>query len=86
MTSPVARMTRHREFPNNTCPASRHAAMIAERLCKGMPYPMLTEEPEHCGESIASVVADLWQARAMLHRLGYECRGDRLGRQRWVRR
>ena len=49
-----------------TCPASRHAAMIAEVLMKGEAYPMLTEDPAHCGETIASVVTALWEARALI--------------------
>jgi hypothetical protein len=79
-------MNRHRNFPEGTCPASRHAAIIAEALCRGKPYPMLAEEPVHCGETIAAVVASLWQARAQLHRLGYECEPDSRGRLRWVPR
>ena len=55
-----------RDFPANTCGASRHAAMIAEALCKREDYPMLVEEPEHCGGSIAATVAMLWECRAKL--------------------
>ena len=55
-----------RNFPHNTCPASRHAEMIGKALVKGRPYPMLTEEPEHCGESILSVVQSLYAARTKL--------------------
>lgn len=48
-----------------TCPASRHAAMIAKALIDGSGYPMLTDDPKHCGETIAAVVAALWEARAL---------------------
>ena len=76
-TRDFARMRRARRFPENTCPASRHAALTAAALNRDDP---------HTAESIASVVASLWQARTALHRLGYECRADKSGRQRWVRR
>lgn len=81
----LARMNRQRDFPHSTCPASRHAAMIAEALILGRPYPMLVEEPEHCGGSIASAVASAWSARRQLHRLGWTWRHDALGQVRWVR-
>ena len=80
----IARMNRACDFPHGTCPATRHAAMIAEALVAGRPYPMLTEEPEHCGGSIASAVASAWSARRQLKRLGYTWRHDALGRVRWV--
>ena len=62
----VKRMNDARDFPANTCGASRHAAMIAEALCSGDDYPMLAEEPDHCGESIAATVAALWECRTKL--------------------
>lgn len=62
----VKRMNNARDFPANTCGASRHAAMIAEALCRREDYPMLAEEPEHCGGSIAATVAALWECRAKL--------------------
>lgn len=67
----MRRMRRARRFPQNTCPASRHAQLIAETLAGGRDCPMLREEPEHVAGSIASVVADLFGARTMLDRLGY---------------
>lgn len=67
----VAAMDQYRDFPNNTCPSSRHVQMIAEALCSGKEYPMLTEDPEHCAGSIASVVSSLYQARSFLQSLGY---------------
>lgn len=67
----LRRMRRARRFPDNTCPASRHVQIIAEKLAGGGPYPMIAEEPEHVAGSIASVVADLYAARNMLDRLGY---------------
>lgn len=67
----MRRMRRARRFPQNTCPASRHAQLIAQTLAGGQDYPMLREEPGHVAGSIASVVADLYAARTMLDRLGY---------------
>lgn len=69
MSDPIAKMDAARNFPVNTCPASRHAQMIAEALIEGRPYPMLTEDPEHCGESIAAVVTALYKARSRLKQL-----------------
>ena len=62
----VKRMNDARDFPANTCGASRHAAMIAEALCSGEDYPMLAEEPDYCGGSIAATVAALWECRTKL--------------------
>lgn len=60
----IQAMNENREFPTNTCGTSRHAQMIAEALIKGDNYPMLQEEPEYCGESIAHCVAELWRLRS----------------------
>lgn len=70
----VSKMDQHRDFPENTCPASRHAQMIAEALLEHRQYPMLEEEPEHCAGTIASVVGSLYQARSFLKSLGYDWR------------
>lgn len=55
-----------RQFPDNTCPASRHAQMIGEALVKGEAFPQLSEEPEHCGQSILATVEALYRARTAL--------------------
>lgn len=60
----LARMNAARDA--NTCPASRHAATIADALVNGEPYPMLSEEPKYCGATIAAVVASLWETRTAL--------------------
>lgn len=65
----LARMNRARDFPKNTDSASRHAAMIATALINRGEYPMLTDEPEHCGISIAVTVEMLWKARREIDRL-----------------
>lgn len=73
----IKQMNLVRDFPNNTCPASRHAQIIAEALAKGEKYSMLEEDPEHCAESIASVVSSLYQTRTFLKEMGYDWRvGD----------
>ena len=64
----LARMNRARNFPSVTCPASRHAAMIAEALMTGG-RDLLDSEPEHCGISIAVTVELLWKARREIDRL-----------------
>ena len=79
------RMQRHRNFPHGTCPASRHTAIVAEALLKKQPYPMLEEEPDHVGHSIASTVSSLWQARAKLDQLGYVQKAVGNG-LRWVKK
>ena len=60
------RTDRARQFPDNTCPASRHVHLMAEALATGRPYPMLQEEPEHCAGSLLSVLESLWKARTKL--------------------
>lgn len=60
------RVSNARNFPTNTCPASRHLHLMADALSKGKPYHMLTDEPEHCAESIYAVIAALWETRTEL--------------------
>lgn len=60
----IARMDRARNAPICvTDPSSRHAAMIARALMQGGKFPMLTEEPAHCGVSLGVTVELLWKAR-----------------------
>lgn len=65
----IACMNDARIGPHVTCPASRHVAMMAEALADQGQYLMLADEPEYCAESLASVVASLWEARAELAKL-----------------
>lgn len=58
------RVNRARNFPHNTCPASRHLHLIADALATGKPYTMLQEEPEHCAESMYAVLESLWKLRS----------------------
>jgi hypothetical protein len=67
----VKGMYKFRNFPDNTCPASRHVQMIAEGLYTTGAYPLLQDDPQHCATSIASVVSSLYQARSFLLSLGY---------------
>lgn len=62
------RVMRARNFPNNTCPASRHLHMIADALVsRGRKCPI--EEcwdAEHMAGTILSVLESLWKARTHL--------------------
>lgn len=57
------RVARARNFPTNTCPASRHVHMIALALARGEKYHMIDEEPEHVAGSLLSVLESLWTLR-----------------------
>lgn len=57
------RVDRARNFPTNTCPASRHLHIMADILASGKPYPMFEEEPEHCAETMLAVLESLWKSR-----------------------
>lgn len=81
--STIANMERVREFPNNTCPSSRHVQMIAEELYTTGGYPMLQDDPQHCAGSIASVVSSLYQTRSFLLSLGYSWSVDQDGNVEW---
>ena len=60
------RLDKARKFPKNTCAASRHAQMLGETLSSGK---QLTDDREHCGESILATVAALYEARTEIQRL-----------------
>lgn len=59
-----------RNFPSNTCPASRHVALIADMLAERLPHA--TEDPEHCAESLYVTVEALWKARTEIDALRRE--------------
>lgn len=61
------RVNRARNLPENTCSASRHLHLIAERLANG--EQMVIDEPEHCAETMLSVLESLWKARTELDRI-----------------
>jgi hypothetical protein len=63
------RVNKARNFPTNTCPASRHIHIMADCLLKknrdgSLRYPMFQEEPEHCAITLLSVIASLWELRS----------------------
>ena len=58
-TENKSRADRARDFPRNTCAASRHAQMVAEAMSDGVHGDDLRD----AGSSILSVVASLWELR-----------------------
>lgn len=58
-----------RQFPTNTCPASRHLHEMADALARGEEYDMFVSEPKHCAETILSVLISLWDARTEIAKL-----------------
>lgn len=64
--SMLKELRRVRNFPANTCAASRHLELMATQLATGKPYPMLTEEPVHCAISMLSVLTDLYKHRTAI--------------------
>ncbi len=57
------RVNRARRFGKNTCPASRHLHRMADTLASGHLYAMFEDEPEHCAETMLSVLESLWKLR-----------------------
>lgn len=56
-----------RDFPANTCGASRHVDQLARDLLSGNDCPAIfTDEPEYCAESMFATVVALWSARREL--------------------
>lgn len=82
------REAQSRHFPENTCPASRHVAIIAEILNGGPDaspsarQALLTAgwDPDHWAGSLESVVRSLWECRAALSRPTKDVSGLRPGR------
>lgn len=61
------RARRARNFPDNTCPASRHVHLIADQLMQKRRCNV--EEcwdAEHIASSLYSVLESLWKARTKL--------------------
>lgn len=63
------RVNRARNFPANTCAASRHLHLMADQLARGKPYAMLAEEPQECAMTMLAVVEALWKTRTELARV-----------------
>jgi len=71
------RVERARQFPGNTCPASRHLHLMALGLASKRGYVMLLDEPEHCAGSMLSVLESLWKLRTQYDRLRLKRDGKR---------
>jgi hypothetical protein len=54
-----------RDFPANTCAASRHTQAIAEALLRrSTPLDAAIDDREHCATSLLATVTALWALRA----------------------
>ncbi len=62
-----------RNFPSNTCSASRHADQIAERWRRGIAEE--PEEYEHSADSVQATVRALWEARTEVEALKSDIEG-----------
>lgn len=60
------RANKARNFPTNTCPASRHVHMMADYLSTVGYYHMFEDEPLHAAGSLYAVVTALWEARTRI--------------------
>lgn len=76
MSDEIERMDAARNFPTNTCAASRHAALIAENLITDGISHDTRDDPKHAGESIAATVGALWKARTAV--AGLRAENERL--------
>ena len=72
-------------FPDNTCPASRHVRLMAEELANDGEYHMIQEDPEHVAGSLASVVASLYETRSFLRSIGYAQQIGKDGKLEWYK-
>jgi len=72
MIAVVERVWKARNFPTNTCPASRITEALGLALLEGQPYPLLHEEPENVGIYLVSTAASLYEARTEIERLKAE--------------
>jgi hypothetical protein len=75
----LKRTKQARNFPFNTCPASRHAQLAAESLMRRRVYSQFFDEPVHIGASIMSTVGRLYEARTRIAELEADAR-----RYRWL--
>jgi hypothetical protein len=66
------RVWKARNFPTNTCPASRITEALGFALLDGQPYPLLDEEPQEVGGYLVSTAASLYEARTEIERLKAE--------------
>lgn len=75
----LARIRSTRNFPANTCPASRHVELIGRALGAKKKYHMIDEEPEHVAHSLLSTCAALYKARTEIARLKAKLSNRRKG-------
>lgn len=78
ITREIRRVNRHRQFPVNTCGASRYVELIGRTLVRGKRHAQIEEEPEDVGLALLSVCGSLYQARTEIARL--KSRAKSLGR------
>lgn len=58
-----------RNFPFNTCGASRHVEMLAEQLSTDGRSAMIESEAGNCAESMTATVEALYSARTRIEHL-----------------
>lgn len=58
-----------RNFPHNTCGASRHVEMLADQLRDDGRSVMIESEAGHCAESMTATVEALYAARTRIEHL-----------------
>lgn len=58
------RVNRARDFPANTCGASRHVHEMAENFLRYGPHCMTQGDCDHVAESMLAVVESLWKLRS----------------------
>ena len=63
------RVNRARNFPANTCPASRHLHLMADGLIRYGKDCNIADEPERSAGSMYSVLESLWKARTELAKM-----------------
>lgn len=81
----ILKMQKAKNFPDNTCPASRHVQLMAEELAKNGEYHMIQEDPKHVAGSLASVVASLYETRDFLRSIGYAQQISKDGKLEWLK-
>lgn len=75
LTNLRRRVNRARNFPMNTCGASRHVHLMADALASGKKYWPFDDEPKHCAESLFSVLESLFKARIKMAKMAKAGRG-----------
>jgi hypothetical protein len=72
MNAAVERVWKARNFPTNTCAASRITEELGFSLVEYLPFPLLYEEPKEVGTCLLSTAASLYEARTEIERLKAE--------------